>query len=152
MPKKLFPLRSLLTVVTERLLTTPEGPRDNGIGQLYEILNWMTNDNLMTHQLPRANTECKPWLLRWFPELADAQAAVADLDRRLKSDKDKGPQILSEWIGELKSGNSLIRDAYEVERIPADDHEVKDPYVELVAMRGGTDGIIVIDESGIHAD
>ena len=48
-----FPLRTILTVTTGRLLTKAKGPRDNGIGDLYEILGYMTGDNgVMTHQLP----------------------------------------------------------------------------------------------------
>ncbi len=66
---KVFPLRVLLTVTTGRLLTQSRGPRDNGIGDLYELLGWMTNDEPFTHQLPRFADECKPWILQWFPEL-----------------------------------------------------------------------------------
>ena len=42
---------------------------------LYDILNWMTGDNLFTHQLPRACRECAPRLLEQHPGLAE----VADI-------------------------------------------------------------------------
>ena len=29
---------------------------------IYDILNFLTGDNLYTHQLPRAMRECEPWL------------------------------------------------------------------------------------------
>ena len=48
---KTFDLGTVLTVTTGRLLTD--------IGNLYEILNFMTGDDLMTHQLPRATEACK---------------------------------------------------------------------------------------------
>lgn len=64
-----FPLRVVLTVTTGRLLTAPKGPRDNGIGDLYELLNYMTGDNLFTHQLPRAGEACKEPLLQQHPQL-----------------------------------------------------------------------------------
>lgn len=66
---KTFPLRVVLTVTTGRLLTEGKGPRDNGIGDLYEILNWITGDSLYTHQLPRAGKACRPWLLKCFPRV-----------------------------------------------------------------------------------
>lgn len=73
MSTKKFPLRDVLTVTTGRLLTKGKGKDDNGIGDLYKILGHMTGDDgVMTHQLGRFSEECKPWLLKWFPELAEA--------------------------------------------------------------------------------
>lgn len=39
------------------------------IGGVYNILNYMTDDDLFTHQLPRASKRCKPYLLTQYPEL-----------------------------------------------------------------------------------
>jgi len=45
-----------------------------------------------------------------------------------------------DWLGlEFK-----IKDFYDVPKMPHDDHEVKHPYDELVAMRGTDEGIVVI--------
>jgi len=140
---KPFPARVLLSVTTGRLLTEPRGPRDNGIGDLYLLLNHMTGDDLFTHQLPRVSEECKPWLLRWFPELAKADEQLADLDSRLERYADDAAAIDC-WLDQLyRSG---IQRSYDVGQIPQDDHERKDPYDELVAMRGTDEGIIVVDE------
>lgn len=142
---KQFPLRVLLTVTTGRLLTKPRGNRDNGIGDLYEILGWMTNDSPFTHQLPRFNDECKPWLLRWFPELAAANDSLWLLDEKLHL---LGPEKGCEfWLT-----NPVIngmKETYDVPRIPRDDHERKNAYDELVQMRGTDEGIVIVDpESG----
>lgn len=61
----LFHLGDILSVTTDRLLSPDR------IGGVYRLLNHMTGDNLMTHQLPRASDECRPYLLAQFPELAD---------------------------------------------------------------------------------
>lgn len=142
MKTKPFPLRVLLSVTTGRLLTERRSDNDNGIGDLYEILGWMTNDSPATHQLPRFSEECKPWLLRWFPEL-EATGSKASLDRLdvLLSNDPTGPQVaVAMWIGGLDS----CKDSYDVPRIPVDDHEQKHPYDELVSERGTDEGIHVI--------
>lgn len=43
---------------------------------IYDILNFMTGDDLFTHQLPRATDECKPHLLEQFPELKEGSGRV----------------------------------------------------------------------------
>jgi len=67
---RMFGLGAILTVTTDRMLA-------HDIGDIYELLNFMTGDNLFTHQLPRAAGECKPALLEQHPLLADI--AVPDL-------------------------------------------------------------------------
>ena len=58
---KQFHLGDVLSVTSDFLLS----PRK--IDGVYDILNYMTGDDLYTHQLPRASKECKPWLLRKHP-------------------------------------------------------------------------------------
>ena len=45
------------------------------IGDLYEILNYLTGDDLWTHQLPHAGRVCKPAILFQHPQLADVDAS-----------------------------------------------------------------------------
>ena len=61
---KAFGLGALLSVTTGRLLCE--------IGDLYEILNHLTGDNLFTHVLPRAMRFAAPRLAIVFPELEKA--------------------------------------------------------------------------------
>jgi hypothetical protein len=139
METKRFPLRVLLTVTTERLLTKGKGPRDNGIGDLYELLGWMTDDTPFTHQLPRFNDECKPWLLRWFPGLQKANDAIPHMEALAHL---QGPQGIESWLEALVAGGQP--EWFDVPRIPAGDHTNKCPITELAEMRGGTDGIIAL--------
>ena len=134
---KKFPLRVLLTVTTGRLLTKRQGPRDNGISDLYELLGWMTNDEPFTHQLPRFANECKPWLLRWFPELANADALLPLLDEAIE--KMGGERGVEFWL----DGLTFERE-YDAPRIPRDDHQRKNAYDELVEMRGTDEGIVIL--------
>jgi hypothetical protein len=39
------------------------------IGGVYEIANFLAQDSLFTHQLPRAGRDAKPWLLESLPWL-----------------------------------------------------------------------------------
>lgn len=59
-----FHLGDVLAVITGR----PLAPR--GMEGVYDLLCFMTQDNLLTHQLPRARRECAACLLRQHPQLA----------------------------------------------------------------------------------
>ena len=58
-----FPIGVILTVTHGKLMCD--------ISECYRILNFMTGDELFTHQLPRASRECGPIILRQHPHLAD---------------------------------------------------------------------------------
>ncbi len=143
MKTKSFPARVLLTATTGRLLTKSRKD-SNGINDLYALLNWMTEDDLFTHQLPRSCRECSPWLLRWFPELKEVEAFLPDLDKTVKLlGAEKG---VESW---LKKVCKKLSDSYKVPRIPKDDHEHKDAYDELVEMQGTDENIILLGPDGI---
>lgn len=57
-----FHLGDVLSITTGRLIS----PR--GIEGVYDILRFMTGQDLFTHQLPRAMTEMKPRLLAQHPQ------------------------------------------------------------------------------------
>ena len=59
-----FHIGDLLSVSTDRLLSPDR------IGGVYSILNHMTGESLMTHQLPMAGEIAKPYLLDQHPWLA----------------------------------------------------------------------------------
>lgn len=61
-----FHIGIILSITGERLMS-PTIPPIQGV---YEILNYMTGDNLYTHQLPRVCRECRPFLLKQHPQLA----------------------------------------------------------------------------------
>lgn len=136
---KRFPLRTVLTVTTGRLLTKPEGPRDNGIGDLYKLLGWMTDDSPFTHQLPRFGKECEPWLLKWFPDMAKATDALPQLDSLMEL---KGNETGIElWLEALIAGGQP--EYLDIPRIPKGEHVKRNPLEELTDMVGA-DRVVVV--------
>jgi hypothetical protein len=108
-------LGAILTVTTA-IFVCP-----NGVGGIYGLLNHMTSDNLMTHQLPRAADECRPHLLARYPQLADVQP----------------PEFTDEahvwrWLAEQCEQFGTW---FEVTPMDAADHTVIDPVTELQMMR-----------------
>lgn len=133
-----FHLGDALSITTDFLLS----PR--GMEGIYDLLNFMTGDQLFTHQLPRAQKECRPWLLRQHPQLdtSDTRYAVMELSVNLRSvTREDRPYLCTGWLAQqvLRLGEML-----NVSPIPVDAHERKDPIAELKEMRGGDEGIVVV--------
>ncbi len=149
---KRFPLRVVLSIATSRLLTKPRGGSDNGIGDVYEILGWMTNDSPMTHQIPRFCDECRPWLLRWFPELAlpAGETPLALLDQLVQCGGNLASIGIEKWLESCVEVYGCKAE-YDVPRIPADDHTATHPYNELVQMLGTDEGIIVVESPAANS-
>lgn len=105
-----FHIGDVLSITTGRLVAP------SGIGGVYEILNFMTGDNLYTHQLPRVVDECRPALLAQHPTLADIE--VPDFDR----------VSVDGWVDEMacRYGTELP-----VSPLAAGQHEHIDPIEEL---------------------
>ena len=147
MATKRFSLGTVLSVTTGRLLTEPKGERDNGISDMYELLNHMTGDLPYTHQLVRFAGECKPWLLRWFPELAQADVHLGELDHGIESVKAAGKDValaIHKWLDRCVVDLGMNAE-YEIGPIPADDHDVIDPHTELVTMGVDPDKIVRVE-------
>jgi len=72
-----FPTLAVLSITSGRLLTQPRRA-NNGFDQIYEVLEWMTDDQPFTHQLGRFAEECKlveeckQWIYQWHPEIIEA--------------------------------------------------------------------------------
>lgn len=133
--QKQFSLRDVLTVTTGRLLTQPKGERDNGIGNLYELLNWITSDNLYTHQLPRAEDACRPWLIKCFPELAGASDYLYKLEELLAINRGRGQEAINSWLSHLKTRYPDIKETYDVTPMPGGWVHI-DPLTEAESMIG----------------
>ena len=116
------------------VLAITAGILTRDIAGIYDILNFMTNDNLFTHQLPRAAEECKPWLLRQHPQLADV---VID---------DIATGDVPGWTAWLGKQVARFGESFAVEPIPRDDHSYRDPVAELEGMVG-KDRVIVVEGS-----
>lgn len=123
-----FDLGDILSITTGRLVSL------DGMAGVYRILNYMSGDNLYTHQLPRVSGEAAPVLLRWHPQLADVDASVVN------------PENHAEWLADQKArfGATLP-----VAPLSEDQHERIDPMSELVGMAHPSK-IIVVTSGDAH--
>lgn len=124
---KTFTLAQILTVTHGRLLVE--------IGGVYEILNWLTGDELFTHQLPRASREAEGPLLGWFPELK--RIDVGPWEISTEADVDAYMAELAEEYGTTR----------EVPRLSPADHTAINPLAEL-AMHFPDTPVIVVKTDG----
>lgn len=114
--RRSFHIGDVLSITTGRLLSLRH------MEGVYDILNFMTGDNLFTHQLPRASDECRPYLLRQHPELKDVYVddiCRANVERRIAEIAAKHGTMLS------------------VSPIPLMAHKRIDPISEAESMMGG---------------
>lgn len=61
---KEFATRDVLSTITGRLM--------GDIGGVYEVLNYMTGEDVFTHQLPRISREATPVVIAAHPQLQQA--------------------------------------------------------------------------------
>lgn len=111
---KQFHISDVLTVTTGKLVST------RNMKGVYEILNFMTGDNLLTHQLPRAIEECKPFLLSQFPQIVEVTGDEVTGDN------------WKEWLEQQIDKFGMC---FDVEPIPSGKHKHIDPIDELIQMR-----------------
>ena len=140
---KLFSVSDVLSATTGRLVS------DRHMEGIYEILNFLTGDNLFTHQLPRAMNECKPWLRSQFPALMEDSPGMpgrlADMDRRIKAvqqDREHIGAVIRDWVEELRIALKLP-EMLPVYEMGADMHTHIDPVEEARAMVGD-DRVLVV--------
>jgi len=118
-----FHIGTILSITQDRLISP------DGVDGLYAILNYMTGDNLYTHQLPRAMRECRPWLLRQHPQLAGFDGDEINRDN---------------WQDHIARAVAMYGERLSVDPIPADDHERIHPVQELVDMVGPEKVVVVL--------
>ena len=107
---KSFPTPAVLSAITGMLICD--------IGNVYEVLQWMTDGPVWTHQLPRIGREAEPVLLAAHPSLAEAIAEAQQIN------PDNWETWRDRWIE--RYGPTL-----EVPKFTADQHEAIDPLSEL---------------------
>ncbi len=124
MTTKEFPTGDVLSIVTGYLVTP------NGIGAVYEVLNWMTGESVYTHQIPRISKEARAVVLVAHPELAEACAEAKQVTR------ENWQQWLAIWTA--RYGEKIA-----VPKFTADEHKRIDPISEL-AEKVPPEKIIVV--------
>lgn len=133
-----FDLGDILSITTGTLVSPR---RMEGI---YDILNYMTDDNLFTHQLPRAIRECRPPLLVQHPDLAAVSAPEVDCRGNLWA------QVF-EWLDFQKAtyGDSLP--VWQLGTGGVGAHERLNPLTELVDMVGPERVVAVMVDGPVGA-
>lgn len=128
MKTKRFNISSIISAGTSCLV----GPID----EVYEILNFMTGDDLYTHQLPRAGRECRDYIYDQFPWLNDI-----DLEKA----RQENGQSWDKWHNWVDRQAKQYGEFHEVSPIPMDDHDIIDPIDELEQMVDDPSKIVIID-------
>lgn len=142
-----FHVGDVLSITTGRLVSLRH------MDGVYDILDFMTGDNLFTHQLPRAGDECKSYLLEQFPQLATPEMdfAVAELGEMLKtpSGKKEPDKLIAGWFSKLISGKYgvEVKERLTVRPIPKSAHQIKNPIAEAVEMMGEHGKVIVYESA-----
>ena len=121
---------------------------------VYEILNFLTGDDLYTHQIPRAMRECRPWLASQFPQLMDDAPGMpdrlADMDRRIETvsqDRASIAKVIEQWVETLRVTMGLP-EMLRVYELGADIHTRIDPIDEARTMIGEGNVVVVVTEKG----
>ena len=120
---KEFHISDILSISTGRLVST------RLIGGVYDILNYLTGDNLYTHALPWAEQAMRPVLLAQLPWLAEITTERLDnLLDKAECDYER-ESACATYVKELaaKFGESF-------ELVPATEWDRKDPVTELAEM------------------
>jgi len=113
-----FDLGAVLSVTTGILLCP--------IGDVYEILNFLTGDNLFTHQLLRAEESCKPHILQQHPGLKEVDTSGVTEEN---------------WEAFLLEQKQRLGDI--VPLVPLDEWKSRDAVEELVEMVGEDKATVV---------
>ncbi len=109
-----FHLSDILSITTGRLVSR------EGMAGVYKILNYMTNSELWTHQLPDAAELCRPYLFDQYPDLKFVEWKQDDIDIHC-------------WVGSLIS---TFGEFLSIESIPVDDHLTTNPFRGLEDFEG----------------
>lgn len=110
-----FSIGAVLSVTTGRTLAP--------VDEIHALLDYLTGDALMTHQLGRAITECQPDVRRQHPDLAAVEVPEF-----------AGEEHVHRWVSEQSSRFGASRD---VRPVPPGVHVFRDPLAELAEMLHG---------------
>lgn len=136
---KKFHIGNILTIVTGIMVTS------EGIGGVYEILDWMTDDQLFTHQLPRASRECEPTLKALYPELAEV---VPPDSSHLPDDR-----LEVFWLDWLNKQIAIFGEELPVPKLT--NHEAVNPISELQGMlekNNSSAKIVLLDPESLDSE
>lgn len=108
---KKFHISDILTILTGKMVSI------RNMEGVYDILNYMTDDNLHTHQIPRVLDEVKPYLIDQFPGFLSIDISDISEDNLINR-----IELIEKEYGSY----------FEVERLPNGIHEFINPIAEEV--------------------
>lgn len=123
MTTKEFHVGDLLSVVTGRLVSPDH------IGGIYNVVDFMTGQAHMTHQLPRACDDVKPVLLRQHPWLAEI--TVPEFSIPSDATGEEAERIVLGWTDEVAAQYGAM---HAVEALPFGAYVGREPISELREM------------------
>ena len=107
----------------------------NGMDGVCDVLNFLTRDDLFTHQLPRAMEECHGYLERAHPFLTTIDcSSVGTAEEPLTE------ETLRQWLDSVVAQHGAM---VELTPMPEDAHEYRHPLEELQAMVGNKPILVV---------
>lgn len=133
-PSKEFHVGDLLSVTDGRLVSP------NHIGGVYEVVDFVTGEAHMTHQLPRVCETVRPWLLDQHPWLADV---VFDFEIPDGAEREEAQQIVFGWLAGVVATHGEM---HEVTPMPLGMYVGREPIAELREMAPHAK-VITIDPS-----
>jgi len=144
-----FHISDVLSVTTGRLVSSRH------MDGIYDILNFLTADNLYTHQLPRAMCESEPWLRILFPTLMSDSSLIVRLlpvlDAKI-TNADKNRSLIEaaceQWV-EMVRTEANLPEMLPVYEMGAEMHTHIDPVEEAQAMVGDK-SVIQLDLGSSH--
>jgi hypothetical protein len=120
-----FHIGDVLTVVSGLLLS------QRGMEGVYDILGYMTGEELYTHQLPRAASQAKPFVLSQYPQLSELEVpSLASLE--VPGWVQKQAAAFGEWLP--------------LSSIPEQERQSQQPLQELMRMVGPEKVIVMLTE------
>lgn len=116
-----FTTGEIISAGTGRLCCQMEG--------VYKIMNFLTGDNLFTHQLPRAFRACQAWVRKQCPWLENLNEADCTTET---------------WKTWLADAESKYGKEHELEPLPAGQWHQCDPIQEAVELMEDKSKVIVV--------
>lgn len=127
---KQYHLSDILSITTGKLVSTRH------MEGVYDILNYMTGDNLFTHQLPRACRECEPILLAQHPQLAGIDKSECNKDN---------------WQGWINGLITKYGEWLPVEPLQQGQHLTINPIAEIEAIMNEPQKVIVLQMNQVES-
>lgn len=120
MDTRTFDIGDIVSVTTGILMARRH------VGAVYDLLGYMTGEQLMTHQLPRAQGQCRPHLVAQHPDLAAIEVPEPPEGGWTR-------ETVDAWLDEI----SAIHGAqHPVDPLPDAQRAPQNPIEELAEMVG----------------